>query len=165
MKSVQDISIKHITQNKAYFSSPEAWEDQILYFLLVDRFSNGKEQELYTPASDYESALRDDTTTREWHEFGEKWNGGTLQGITSKIGYLQQLGITAIWISPIFKQVAFEETYHGYGIQNFLAIDPHVGTKDDLKKLVEEAHNHHIYIILDIILNHPQLQFPQAHTH
>ena len=62
--------------------------------------------------------------------------------------------MTAIWISPIFKQVSFQETYHGYGIQNFLDVDPHFGTRQDLKELINTAHQHGIYVILDIILNH-----------
>lgn len=53
---------------------------------------------------------------------------GTLKGLESKIGYLKRLGVTAIWVSPIFKQVAFEETCRGYGIQNFLDVDPHFGS-------------------------------------
>jgi len=57
-------------------------------------------------------------------------------------------------LSPIFKQVSFEETYHGYGIQNFIEVDPHFGTRDDLKSMVKTAHEHGIYVILDIILNH-----------
>jgi len=64
------------------------------------------------------------------------------------------LGVTAIWISPIFKQVKFQDTYHGYGIQNFLEVDPHFGSRDDLKTLVKIAHQQGIYVVLDIILNH-----------
>ncbi|MCF7857904.1 MAG: alpha-amylase [Candidatus Cloacimonetes bacterium] len=154
MRSVKEIDLKALIENRQYFPSPEAWEDQILYFLLADRFSNGQERDLYDPKQDYEKALRDEKTTKAWQEFGDQWNGGNLRGIKSKIGYLKTLGITAIWISPLFKQVAFEDSYHGYGIQNFLEIDPHLGTKEDLKDLVEEAHEHGIYIILDIILNH-----------
>jgi glycosidase len=67
---------------------------------------------------------------------------------------LKRLGVTAVWVSPIFKQVSFKETYHGYGIQNFLEVDPHFGTKDDLKEMARVAHENGIYVILDIILNH-----------
>jgi glycosidase len=74
--------------------------------------------------------------------------------LTSKIGYLKRLGVTAIWISPIFKQVKFQDTYHGYGIQNFLEVDPHFGSRDDLKTLIKIAHQQGIYVVLDIILNH-----------
>ncbi|NOT55174.1 MAG: alpha-amylase, partial [Deltaproteobacteria bacterium] len=59
-----------------------------------------------------------------------------------------------LWISPIFKQVSFQETYHGYGVQNFLDVDPHFGTREDLKRMVATAHEQGLYVILDIILNH-----------
>ena len=74
--------------------------------------------------------------------------------MTQKIGYLQRMGVTAIWVSPIFRQVPYQDTYHGYGIQNFLDVDPHFGTREDLHELVNTAHDHGIYVILDIILNH-----------
>jgi glycosidase len=154
MKSIKDFDLNQITKDKEYFPSPREWEDQTLYFLMVDRFSNGHEQNLYDPEKDYENALQSEDTKKEWLEAGDKWNGGTLQGIKSKLDYFSELGITAIWISPIFKQVAFEESYHGYGIQNFLAVDPHFGKLEDLRELVKAAHEKGIYIILDIILNH-----------
>ena len=154
MKSIKDFDLNQITKDKEYFPSPREWEDQTLYFLMVDRFSNGQEQNLYDPEKDYENALQSEDKKKEQLEAGDKWNGGTLQGIKSKLDYFSELGITAIWISPIFKQVAFEESYHGYGIQNFLAIDPHFGKLEDLQELVKAAHEKGIFIILDIILNH-----------
>jgi glycosidase len=57
-------------------------------------------------------------------------------------------------VSPVLKQVAFRDTYHGYGIQNFLNVDPHFGTREDLRSLVRAAHDQGIYVILDVILNH-----------
>jgi glycosidase len=154
MKSVKDIDLKNITGKRTYFPSPEAWEDQILYFLLIDRFSDGKEAVMYDPDKDYENALANEKTKKEWNEYGDRWNGGTIKGITSKIAYLRKLGITTICISPVFRQTSFEETYHGYGIQNFLDIDPHYGTRKDLEELTEEAHKHNMYVVIDIILNH-----------
>ncbi len=154
MKSIKDFDLDKLTKSREYFPSPQEWEEQTLYFLLVDRFSNGQEQEMYDPETDFEKAIQDEETKQKWLESGDKWNGGTLQGIKSKLDYFQKMGITAIWISPIFKQVAFEESYHGYGIQNFLAIDPHFGDENDLEELVNAAHEKGIYIILDIILNH-----------
>jgi glycosidase len=67
---------------------------------------------------------------------------------------LKRLGVTAIWVGPIFKQVAFQETYHGYGVQNFLDVEGRFGTREDLRTLVAAAHLQGIYVILDIILNH-----------
>ena len=154
MKSIEEFDLDKITENRDYYPSPEEWEEQTLYFLLVDRFSDGEEEDLYDPEKDYENALQDEETKQEWLEWGDKWNGGTIKGIQSKLDYFEEMGISAIWISPIFKQVAFQESYHGYGIQNFLEVDPHLGTKEDLKELVEAAHQRGIYIVLDIIFNH-----------
>jgi glycosidase len=153
---------------KKYNPSPSAWEDQVLYFLMLDRFSNAKENRYVgndgqtvlhgtTPPftlGDLGNATCTEEDAGVWREAGGKWVGGTLSGLTSKIGYLKRLGITAIWISPLFKQICFQETYHGYGIQNYLDVDPHFGTREDLKSLVATAHKHGIHVILDIILNH-----------
>ena len=63
--------------------------------------------------------------------------------------------MTTLWISPVFKQVESDRhSYHGYGIQNFLDIDPHFGARQELIDLVNTAHDHGILVILDIILNH-----------
>lgn len=155
-------------RDRKFFPSPVAWEDQVLYFLMLDRFSDGKEKgykddrgkvvtsgttPMFAP-SDSGNAIKTPEEAQQWSEAGVQWLGGTLKGLTSKIGYLQRLGVTALWVSPIFKQVAFQESYHGYGIQNFLEVDPHFGTREDLKELVETAHQNGIYVILDIILNH-----------
>jgi glycosidase len=66
---------------------------------------------------------------------------------------LKNLGITAIWLSPVFKQRGHLDTFHGYGIQHFLDVDPRFGTRRDLVELVDAAHQNGIRIILDIIFN------------
>lgn len=159
-----------------FFPSPEAWEDQVFYFLLLDRFSDGKEigcrnndgrvvntgsTALFQPA-DNGNAVTGDAAAAEWRKAGGKWVGGNLQGLTGKIGYLKRLGVTAIWVSPVFKQVAFQPTYHGYGIQNFLDVDPHFGTREDLKNMIGVAHEHGIHVVMDIILNHSGNVFSYA---
>ena len=72
------------------------------------------------------------------------------------------MGVTALWISPIFRQVAFEPSYHGYGIQNFLDVDPHFGTRAEFREFVEAAHEQGIYVILDIIAHHTGNVFSYA---
>ncbi|MDZ7672543.1 MAG: alpha-amylase family glycosyl hydrolase [Halanaerobiales bacterium] len=155
MKSINEIDLKELKNNKDFSESPNNWEDQIIYFLIVDRFSDGKEdqRELYDPNTDFDSVVGTENEG-SWQGWGDKWNGGNLKGVISKLDYLKELGITVLWLSPVLKQVAFHENYHGYGTQNFLAIDPHLGNKEDLKKLVEEAHKRDMYVILDIIINH-----------
>jgi glycosidase len=166
--------IQNIIKNKSnrkYHPSPLRWEDQILYFLMLDRFSDGKEINFKdnknttiksgtTPlykTSDNGNAIKTHEEDKKWNESGTKWNGGTIKGLKSKIGYLKRMGVTAIWVSPIFKQICKttgEETYHGYGIQNFVDIDPNFGSREELKDFVQEAHAHGIFVIMDIILNH-----------
>lgn len=166
-KSLTEVNLKSLS-NRSFYPSPSAWEDQVLYFLMLDRFSDGREigyrdnqgnpvSTGSTPLyqfSDAGNAVATPEDKQRWTDAGQKWVGGTLQGLASKLGYLRRLGVSAIWVSPIFRQVAFQETYHGYGVQNFLEVDPHFGSREDLQALVREAHEHGIYVILDIILNH-----------
>ncbi len=160
---IGDVDIAGIVAQKTYTPSPSAWEDQVFYFLMVDRFSDGNEVGYRnnngvivsgkgTPLFSLEHA---GNISREmWVANAHGWKGGTIRGLTAKLGYLQRMGITALWVSPIFQQVAFAETYHGYGIQNFLSIDPHFGTEQDLVDLVNTAHSMGMYVVLDIIINH-----------
>jgi glycosidase len=152
VQRIADLDLAGIT-NRAFHPSPDAWEDQVLYFLMLDRFSDGRETTLYQP-SDEGNAIGTESDAARWRDAGGRWVGGTLAGLTSKLDYLAGLGVTAIWVSPVFKQVSFQPTYHGYGIQNYLDVDPHFGSADDLRELVSEAHARGIYVILDIILNH-----------
>jgi glycosidase len=132
------------------FPSPEDWRDQWIYFLMVDRFNN---------------PLR--PPRQQWDKVCGEFQGGTLKGVQEKLGYLQDLGVGAIWLSPVQKNLQWEEgTYHGYGIHDFGAIDPRL-TSDpnaadsdptiaerEFQALVDEAHARKMYVILDIVLNH-----------
>jgi glycosidase len=152
VQRIADLDLAGLT-GRAFHPSPDAWEDQVLYFLMLDRFSNGQETTLYQPA-DEGNAVGTEADAAAWRDAGGRWLGGTLAGLTSKLDYLAGLGVTAIWVSPVFKQVSFQPTYHGYGIQNYLDVDPHFGTAEDLRELVAQAHARGILVILDIILNH-----------
>jgi len=170
LQRISDLDLKQlITGHGApYFPSPSHWEDEVLYFMLVDRFSDGQEKgfldadgkpvtsgstPLFT-AADSGNAIANDTDAAAWRDAGGNFVGGNLPGLTSKMGYLRRMGITAIWLSPVFKQVNADNTYHGYGIQNFFDVDPHFGTRDDLRDMVKTAHENGIRVVLDIILNH-----------
>jgi glycosidase len=156
--SVRNIALP---RRERYHPSPADWRDETLYFLLPDRFSDGKEQARplldrgNLPAA--RTALSNGTAWQwnRWAESGaERWQGGTLRGIRSKLDYLKGLGVTAIWIGPIFKQRGHLDSYHGYGIQDFLDVDPHFGDRRDLVELVADAHAAGLRIILDVIFNH-----------
>src|SRR4051812_40012788 len=128
--SLKDIEMAALSTKK-FTPSPAAWEDQILYFLMIDRFSDNKEvgfaENGVTPlftTTDNGNAIVTEAEAKIWSDAGVDWAGGNLKGLMNEIEYLRDMGITTIWISPIFKQVAFENSYHGYGIQNYLETDP-----------------------------------------
>lgn len=133
--------------------SPIDWRDQIFYQLLPDRFADGREdeRELFDADSLTKFKAQDKAA---WMAAGTRFVGGTLKGVQSKLDYLQDLGVTTLWINPPWKQRSELETYHGYGIQNFLDIDPRFGTRQDLRDLVDAAHGRNMYVILDVIYNH-----------
>ncbi|MBC7923755.1 MAG: alpha-amylase [Ferruginibacter sp.] len=168
VKQLSELNLKSLISPGGFHQSPVAWEDHVLYFLLVDRFSDNRETgykdvagdvvtsggtPLFTPANN-QNAIQNQADALAWREAGNKYVGGTLKGLASKIGYLKRLGITAVWISPVLKQVSFQPTYHGYGIQDFLRVNPAFGTDQAFKDLVKIAHDNGIFVILDIILNH-----------
>ncbi len=133
------------------FPSPEDWRDQWIYFLLVDRFNNPNAPPTQMP----------------WNGEHGKFQGGNFNGVRSQLDYLQQLGVGAIWLSPVLKNCQYNPySYHGYGIQDFLQIDPRYASdpqaarsnpqlaEAELRGLVDEAHARGIYVIFDIVLNH-----------
>jgi len=139
--------------------SPQDWRDQVIYFLLPDRFSDGNESgpplDRRNLAAARSACGGQSWSWQEWAKSGAgRWQGGTIKGVKSKIPYLKDLGATTIWLGPVFKQRRGLTTYHGYGVQDFLEIDPRFGTRQDLIDLVAAAHSADMYVLLDIIFNH-----------
>jgi glycosidase len=135
----------------APFASPADWRDQWIYFLLVDRFDN--------PAAPPRVQPYDGQT--------DVFQGGNFDGVRSQLDYLKRLGAGALWLSPVLKNCQYNpHTYHGYGIQDFLTVeprfcrDPDAARRDpelavqELRALVDEAHARGLYVILDVVLNH-----------
>lgn len=118
------------------------WQDETIYFLMVDRFNNGDQ------SNDLDSNLED---PRAYH-------GGDFQGVIDKLDYLKDMGFTAIWLTPVFDNS--ELGYHGYWIQDFYNTDEHFGTIEEFKKLVDEAHKRDMKIILDFVVNHVSPEHP-----
>jgi glycosidase len=155
---VRDIDLPRRQQ---YHPSPADWRDETLYFLLPDRFSDGLEDTRPLLDRSNLAAARPALPNGEawrwdrWAQSGaERWQGGTLRGVRSKLGYLKKLGVTAIWIGPVFKQRGHLDSYHGYAIQDFLDVDPRFGDRRDLVELVAAAHQEGLRVILDVIFNH-----------
>jgi glycosidase len=145
-----------LPRRKEFFPSPADWRDEVLYFLLPDRFSDGQEGgrarlDRSNPASARPAGFRFD----EWAQSGgDRYQGGTIAGIISKLDYLKSLGISTLWVGPVFKQRAHLNTFHGYAIQDFLDVDSRFGTRKDLVALVDGAHGKGMHVILDIVFNH-----------
>ncbi len=117
------------------------WRDEIIYQLLTDRFANGD------PRNDH----RVDTSALA------RYQGGDYQGIIDRLDYIEALGVTALWISPIVKNVDHDagfDAYHGYWALDFESLNPHFGDLGTLRRLVDEAHARGIKVILDIVTNH-----------
>jgi glycosidase len=155
-----------LPRHASYYPSPVDWRNEILYFLLVDRFSDGQEADRPLLNRDDLPAARPSLPNGapwrwdRWAASGaDRWQGGTLQGVQTKLPYLKDLGVTTLWLSPVFKQRAHLDTYHGYGVQDFLTVDPRVGTREDLVALVNAAHDEGMRVILDIIFNHSGLNW------
>jgi glycosidase len=127
------------------FASPADWRDQWIYFLMIDRFNNSQAPPRHQPFDD-----------PNFFDF----QGGNLASIQDQLPYIKQLGAGAIWLSPVLKNVPLQPgTYHGYGIRDFLHVDPRFArdpnhADDELRSLVDAAHNLGLYVILDIVLNH-----------
>ncbi len=135
------------------FPSPYLWREHIFYQILPDRFSDGHETE--RPLFDHDNSQKYQAVDKQaWMKAGLGFTGGTIEGIQSKLDYLQGLGITGLWLNPVFKQRADLQTYHGYAIQNFLDIDPRFGTVQDLRDLIDDAHDRGMVVILDVVFDH-----------
>ncbi len=126
-------------------------QDEVFYFVMPDRFANGnRDNDLGSKTQAVSAGGFDRTKKGMYH-------GGDLQGLEKKLPYLEKLGITAIWLTPILRNQAMQaETagYHGYWVLDFTQIDPHLGSNDDLKSLISAAHEKNIKIFFDIITNH-----------
>jgi glycosidase len=126
-------------------------KDEVFYFVLPDRFNNGdKSNDMGSSSKLISRGGFDPTNKMAYH-------GGDLRGLTEKLPYLENLGITAIWLTPILRNQAVQgdiSGYHGYWVLDFTEMDPHLGSNQDLKQLIEQAHQRNIKIFFDIITNH-----------
>jgi glycosidase len=130
-------------------------EDEIVYFVLPDRFENGD------PSNDNGGLAGDRLTTGFDPAHKGFYHGGDLKGLTNRMDYIQGLGATAIWLGPIYKNKPVQggpgqETagYHGYWITDFTRVDPHFGEDADMRAFVAAAHARGMKVYLDIITNH-----------
>ncbi len=137
--------------------------DDVFYFVLPDRFDNGDpSNDEGSKAIAISSGGFDPTSTGHYH-------GGDLKGLTHRIDYLKDMGVTAIWLTPILRNQAVQGDsagYHGYWPVDFTEIDPHLGSNDELKTFIDTAHAKGIKVFFDIITNHTAdvIKYRECHT-
>ncbi|GAA4682777.1 alpha-amylase family glycosyl hydrolase [Phytohabitans rumicis] len=128
--------------------------DESFYFVMADRFANGD-------TGNDQGGLGSDPLVSGFDPTRKGfYNGGDLKGLLSRIDYIRGLGTTSIWLTPSFKNKAVQledgpsAGYHGYWITDFTQIDPHLGSNQDLRALIDAAHTRGMKVYFDIITNH-----------
>jgi glycosidase len=123
----------------------------VIYLLMPDRFANGDE------SNDWSGMLEKPNRMEPYYR-----HGGDLKGIENHLGYLKDLGVTAVWLNPVqennqpamFINNRMEGCYHGYAITDFYKIDPRFGTNDMYNSFVKKTHDHGLKVIMDMVFNH-----------
>ncbi|MES2119053.1 MAG: alpha-amylase family glycosyl hydrolase [Pseudomonadota bacterium] len=130
-------------------------EDEVIYFVLPDRFENGD------PSNDRGGLSGDRLATGFDPAAKGFYHGGDFKGLMKRLDYIQGLGATALWMAPVFKNKPVQGPpgqesagYHGYWITDFNHVDPHLGTDADYRALVDAAHKRGMKVYMDIVANH-----------
>jgi glycosidase len=134
----------------SYTPSPRDWRDHWIYFLMIDRFNNVGS-----------------APPPHWNAPPATYQGGTFAGVQAQLDYIKRLGAGAIWLTPVIKNpVYLPKSYHGYGAQDFLAINPFFSSDVDRAKtdptfvegefrsLVQACHDRSLYVIVDVVIRH-----------
>lgn len=140
-----------VKENKKDFD----WDEAVVYFMMTDRFFDGNESNNKASGAD---------------TFGDNpglYHGGDFAGVTAKLDYLQDLGVNTIWLTPIVKNiqgvavtddgkedVPYNAAYHGYWASDFTKLNPTLGTTEEFKTMISEAHKRGMRIMVDIVVNH-----------
>lgn len=152
LQSQADTSTNHLSEVNPssalnlHVPSPD-WEDQIIYFLMIDRFNDGDSNNNDQGYEEY-----DPTDSR-------KFSGGDLKGVIEQLDYIQNLGATAVWITPPVANQWWDPLvnyggYHGYWTEHFKEVDAHFGDLEQYQLLSHHLHEREMYLIQDIVLNH-----------
>lgn len=127
----------------------------VLYMLMPDRFANG------TPKNDNIKGLYPYTVDRSQPSLR---HGGDLEGIRQHLDYFTDLGVTALWFTPVLENNSPDgkgfSTYHGYATTDYYRVDPRFGTNEEYRRLVDEAHQKGLKVVMDMIFNHCGFEHP-----
>ncbi len=129
--------------------------EDVLYMLMPDRFANGN------PKNDAFKTMRDKDCNRQAPSLR---HGGDLEGIRQHLDYFNELGVTALWFTPVLENDSPNDgknsTYHGYATTNYYRVDPRFGTNEEYKGLISEAHAKGLKVVMDMIFNHCGFDHP-----
>ncbi|MGI6223689.1 MAG: glycoside hydrolase family 13 protein [Prevotella sp.] len=128
----------------------------VLYMLMPDRFASGKHHNKQVKGL---NAYKEDRTAPSLR------HGGDLEGIREHLDYFNQLGVTALWLTPVLENNSPDDshgfsTYHGYATTDYYRVDPRFGTNDDYKALVDAVHQKGLKVVMDMIFNHCGFEHP-----
>ena len=144
IKSINEVDLSP-KKGKAYWvNCHREWREEIIYFMMVDRFHDSNKRHSMNFDIRHAGFGNEDQLQKPF--------GGTIKGIINNIDYIKNLGCTALWLSPVFENNP--GSYHGYAIQNYMDVDKRWGTKKDLERLVDKAHDMDIRVFLDVVLHH-----------
>lgn len=138
-------------------------KDDVFYFVMPDRFYNADtSNDEGSKTVSISSGGFDPKSTGHYH-------GGDIKGLTAKLDYLQDMGVTAVWLTPILRNQAVQGDsagYHGYWPLDFTEIDPHLGTNADLVEFIDAAHAKNMKVFFDIITNHTAdvIKYEECHN-
>ncbi|MFZ2959065.1 MAG: alpha-amylase family glycosyl hydrolase [Candidatus Ozemobacteraceae bacterium] len=153
--SLHAVPEKNPTREKTEsgFSREKSWAGDVLYFILIDRFYDG------IRCNNYDVNLRDPAG----------FHGGDLEGIIQKLDYLQDLGVSGLWLSPTVRnrpnRFFSHQPYHGYWAWDFFSVDPRFGTLPKLQELVDRLHKRKMKVLLDLVVNHMGYDAPFVAEH
>lgn len=119
--------------------------EDVLYLIMPDRFANGNLENDVVDGMREKKIDRADSFAR---------HGGDIQGISSHLDYIADLGVTAIWLNPTQENDMESGSYHGYAITDYYQIDRRFGSNEDFCALVEKAHEKDLKVVMDMIFNH-----------
>ncbi|WP_372919686.1 glycoside hydrolase family 13 protein [Salegentibacter sp.] len=140
---VQDYELKERTRPESDFIGFN--NKDAIYLITPDRFANGD------PSNDEDSSLREKTIDRE-DDYGR--HGGDIRGIINHLDYIDEMGFTALWSSPLLINDMESGSYHGYAMTDFYRVDPRFGTLEEYKELAEKSRERGIKLIMDQVANH-----------
>lgn len=123
----------------------------VLYMLMPDRFANGN------PANDNDNTLSPSKADRK---DPNARHGGDLAGISEHLDYFNELGVTALWFTPVLENSMTGGSYHGYATTNYYKVDPRFGSNEEYKSLIDKAHEKKLKIVMDMIFNHCGSEHP-----